>query len=85
MTMTDGTSSYPEEPLAKTSALVRYFFDRSFFHYLWTGGTLMVAQVFFLWVFIDVLRIPTVISSVVVVGGLLIVRYTLLRLLKVIA
>lgn len=60
------------------------FFSKSFLHYLWTGGAITVAQVFLLWLFIDIMGIPTVASSIVVVGGLFLLRYLILLAFRVI-
>lgn len=68
----------------KRVPLFRYFWERSFFHYLWTGGLFTVLNIFLVWLFIDVFKIPTVISSSVVIGGLFIARYMVYRVFKVI-
>lgn len=67
----------------KQVPVVGFFIDRSFFHYLWTGGVWTVLGIFFTWFFIDVLRIPTIIASSVVIGGTFILRYVAFRWLKI--
>lgn len=61
----------------------RRIFDRSFFLYAWTGAVFTVLNVFLLWLFIDVLEIHTVISSIVVVGGQFITRFLVYRWLDI--
>lgn len=63
--------------------VIGYFWEKSFFHYLWTGGLFTIANIILVWFFIEILRIPTVISSTVVIGGLFILRYMVYRVFKV--
>lgn len=63
--------------------LVGYFWEKSFFHYLWTGGLFTVLNIFGVWFFIEILKIQTVISSAVVIGGLFVLRYVVYRVFKV--
>lgn len=63
--------------------VVRHFVDKSFFHYFWTGGLFTILNIFLVWLFIDILHIPTLISSTIVIGGLFLGRYLVYRWLKV--
>lgn len=67
----------------KNSRLGKFFLNESFLHYFWTGGLFTVLNIFFVWLFIDIFKIPTLISSAVVIGGLFIVRYVVYRWLKI--
>ena len=67
----------------KKIPIIGYFWEKSFLHYLWTGGVFTVANIFFVWLFIDIFKIPTVISSSVVIGGLFILRYVVYRKFEV--
>ena len=66
-----------------TLPIVRHFADKVFFHYFWTGGLFTILNIFLVWLFIDILHIPTLISSTVVIGGLFFSRYLVYRWLKV--
>ena len=68
----------------RESYLVQFFSHKSFFHYLWTGGLFTALNIFLVWLFIEIFEIPTLVSSVVVIGGLFIARYVVYRWLKVI-
>ena len=61
----------------------RHFLNKNFFHYLWSGGFFTFLNIFFVWLFIDIFEIPTIISSTVVIGGLFIARYLVYRWLKI--
>lgn len=63
--------------------VVRFFWKKSFFHYIWSGGIFTVLNIFLIWLFIDILKISTLISSIVVIGGLFIFRYIVYRILNV--
>ncbi len=67
----------------RDSHIGRYFLNKSFFDYFWTGGLFTILNIFFVWLFIDIFKIPTIISSIVVIGGLFIARYVVYRWLKV--
>ncbi len=69
---------------AKKIPFLGYFFEKSFFHYLWVSGIFSAANIFLLWFFIDVLEIPTLVASTGVIGGTFLLRYVLFRLTKVI-
>lgn len=49
--------------------------DHPFFKYTWVGGIFSVLNIILLWIMIDMLKIPTLISSTVVVGGLFVAKY----------
>ncbi len=49
--------------------------NHSFFKYSWVGAVFTVLNIGLVWLFIDVLHIPTIISSAVVVGGLFVLKY----------
>ena len=57
--------------------------NKAFFHYTWTGGFFTILNIFFVWLFIDIFKIPTIISSIIVIGGLFFARYFVYRWLKV--
>lgn len=61
----------------------RLFWDRSFFHYIWTGGVFTVLNIFLVWLAIDIFNIPTLLATSTVVIGLFITRFVVYRLLKV--
>ena len=63
--------------------VIGHFVDPKFFHYFWTGGLFTLLNIFLVWLFIDILKIPTLISSTIVIGGLFIGRYLVYRWLKV--
>src|SRR3989338_8218581 len=79
-----GSRESKETPPAAVGRYRQIFFSRNFLHYFWTGGAVTVTQVALLWFFIDVMRIPTIISSIIVVGGLFFLRYLILFSLRVI-
>lgn len=57
----------------------KLFLDKKFFHYTWIGVFISGLNVFLLWLFIDMWHIPTVVSSVFIIGATFIVRYLLFR------
>ena len=71
----------------KTSALrtwiKRLFLDKKFLYYTLIGLFISALNVFALWLLIDVFEIPTVISSIVVIGTTFILRYVLFDFFKV--
>jgi hypothetical protein len=70
------------EPLIdriKRLPVIGFFCEKSFLHYLWSGGLFTVLNIFLLWVFIDILKIPTLVASSVIVAGLFILRYVVYR------
>jgi putative flippase GtrA len=62
------------------SSFGRLFIDRKFFIYTCIGVFFAMFNVFLLWLFIDVLKIPTVIASSIVIGGTFIFRYVLFKI-----
>lgn len=69
--------------LLKKIPLVNFFWEKSFFHYLWTGGVFTVLNIFLVWLLIDFLKVPTIVSTTVVIGGLFVLRYVFYRWLKI--
>ncbi len=67
----------------KNTRVGAFFWNKSFFHYFWTGGVFTFLNIFLVWLFIDVFHIPTIISSSVVIMGLFIGRYIVYRRMKV--
>ena len=67
----------------KKTPLLGFFMEKSFLHYVWTGGAWTILGIFLTWFFIDILEIPTILSSTVVIGGTFILRYVAFRLLKI--
>ena len=59
------------------------FYNKNFFHYFWTGGLFTFLNIVLVWLFIDILKIPTIISSTVVIGGLFILRFLVYRWFKI--
>jgi len=55
------------------------FANRGFFNYFWIGAAISISNVALLWVLIDVLGIPTIVSSVMVVGFTFVGRYLLFK------
>lgn len=64
--------------------LGRLFLHKKFFHYTWIGVVISALNVFFLWLMIDIMHIPTVISSITVVVGNFILRYVLMDIFNVV-
>lgn len=52
-------------------------------HYTWIGIFISLLNIFLLWLLIDNLHIPTVISSTLVVLGTFILRYVLFDSFKI--
>lgn len=71
------------ESKIKKLPFVGYFWEKSFFHYAWISVLYSVLNIFLLWLFIDILKIHTVVASSIVIGGTFILRYVLFRLLKI--
>ena len=65
------------------SRIARLFFGRKFFHYTWIGIFISFLNIFFLWLFIDIFGIPTVMASTLVIGSTFVLRYVLFDLFKV--
>ena len=49
--------------------------ENSFFKYTWVGVVFSLLSIILLWVLIDILHIPTLVSSTIVVGGLFVLKY----------
>ncbi len=79
----DETHSNTLKSWLRDSYVGRLFWDKSFLHYFWTGGLFTFLNIFLVWLFIDIFKIPTLISSTVVIGGLFIIRYAVYRWLKI--
>ena len=67
----------------KKMPVVGFFMEKSFLHYVWTGGAWTILGIFLTWLFIDILKIPTILASTIVIGGTFILRYVAFRLLKI--
>ena len=63
----------------KNTRLGRLFWDKKFFHYTWVSVFISVLNIFLLWLFIDIFKIPTVPSSTAIIGATFIIRYFLYR------
>ena len=63
----------------RNTRMGRLFIDKKFLHYTWTSIFISVLNVFLLWLFIDMFEIPTIVSSVVIIGATFILRYLLFR------
>lgn len=68
----------------KEMPVLRHFWDKSFLHYTWVSALFSLANIFFLWLLIDVLKVPTVISSTIVIGGTFLLRYIFFKVLKIV-
>lgn len=64
-------------------SLRELFLDKKFFHYSWIAVVISLLNIFFLWLLIDVLRIPTIISSTIVVVATFVGRYILFNVFKI--
>jgi len=53
--------------------------NRSFVTYTWVGIFMMILQIISLYLFIDLLKIPTIISSIVIVGGIFIFKFIIYK------
>lgn len=71
------------ESRIKRIPIIRHFADVSFFHYFWTGGVFTLLNIFLVWLFIDFFGFPTLISSIVVIGGLFLLRFLVYRWFKI--
>ena len=68
---------------ARTNKIGRLFLDKKFVHYTWTSIFISVLNIALLYLFIDILGIPTLISSTIVIGSTFITRYFLFDYFKV--
>jgi hypothetical protein len=48
---------------------------RNFTIYTFVGGFISVLNVFLMWLFIDIFKIRTIISGIIIVGSLFILKY----------
>jgi putative flippase GtrA len=69
---------------AQNTPFLKMFCDKKFVHYTWISGAYSVLNIFLLWLFIDIWKIPTVISSAIVIGATFILRYVFFRWIKLI-
>lgn len=69
---------------AKAVPVLKHFWDKSFFHYTWISAIYSALNIFLLWLFIDIFKISTVLSSTMVIGGTFILRYLLFRWIKIV-
>ncbi len=53
----------------------KYSKHQRFVDYSLVGGVNVVLNIFLLWLFIDIFKIHTVISSTIVVGGIFVIKY----------
>jgi len=67
----------------RASKMGRLFLDKKFLHYTWTGALISLLNIFLLWLLIDVVNIPTVVASTLVIAGTFILRYVLFDFFKV--
>lgn len=67
----------------RNSTFGKMFLNPKFAHYTWIGIFISVLNIFLLWLFIDIIGIHTIISSVLVVGGTFILRYILFDFFKI--
>jgi hypothetical protein len=51
------------------------FWNKNFFIYTWVGLIMVFLQIFALWLFIDIWEIPTIMSSIIIIGGIFILKY----------
>lgn len=52
---------------------------KKFINYTWVGIATALLYVFFLWLLIDIMHIPTLISSTATVGGMFLLKYYLYK------
>lgn len=67
----------------KKVPLVRFFWDKSFLHYLWTGGLFTVLNIVLVSLAVDVFEFSAALSSSVIIGGLFLLRYVVYRWVEV--
>ena len=61
----------------------KLFLDRRFVHYSWIGAFISVVNITLLWLAIDVIGIPTLIASAVIIGSTFLVRYVMFAIFRV--
>ena len=52
---------------------------KKFVIYTWVGVLITTINIFLLWLFIDIFKIPTIISSITIVGGLFLFKFYLYK------
>lgn len=67
----------------RNTRIGRLFLHKKFVHYTWIGVFISVLNIFLLWLLIDKMHIPTVLSSTLVVLGTFILRYVLFDSFKI--
>lgn len=67
----------------KGSVFGRLFLHKKFAYYTWTSIFVSILNVFLLWLMIDIIGIPTVISSIAVVISTFLIRYILFDFFEV--
>lgn len=67
----------------RSTRMGRLFFDKKFLHYTWIGIFISLLNIFLLWLMIDILGIPTIVSSTLVVVGTFLLRYILFDSFKI--
>ncbi len=68
----------------KRFPILKHFMKRSFIHYFWTGIAFTTLNIVLLWFAIDILKISTIISSIVIITSTFLLRYAVFRWLGVI-
>ncbi len=61
----------------------RLFLHQKFAHYTWASIFISLLNIFLLWLLIDIVGIPTIVSSILVIGSTFIFRYLLFDFLKI--
>lgn len=59
------------------------FLDKKFIHYTWIAVFISLLNIFLLWLLIDIVNIPTIIASTLVVGITFVLRYVLFDSFKI--
>ncbi|MBI2065649.1 MAG: GtrA family protein [Candidatus Zambryskibacteria bacterium] len=63
--------------------LKRLFVDKKFVHYTWISIFISILNIFLIWLLIDIIGIPTLISTTVVIGSTFIIRYIIFDFFKI--
>lgn len=61
----------------------RLFLNKKFLHYTWIGVFISILNIVSLWLFIDILKVPTIPASTIVVVGNFLLRYILFDAVKI--
>ena len=67
----------------KDTRIGQLFLNKKFMHYTWIGIFISLLNIFLLWLLIDIFRVSTVLSSILVVVGTFILRYVLFDFFKI--